>query len=172
MEVFHDNFIFLGQFVLKCSLIEDENLQQIFFSKISFFTSITILPEHIQKVIFILQEWQPFFSQLSIKYKNYWKDVINTFYLLFFNNTEFQKNTTYIEKLWTLLIKKYMISFNEEKKSSNNLITKEERENIKKIYNMVKNIVNKITNSQKINWFESTKNMIKLYFPEVLVDSN
>ena len=38
-------------------------------------------------------------------------------------------------------------------------------------YIMVEGIVHKITNSQKLNWFESTKNMIKLYFPEILVDS-
>ena len=24
-----------------------------------------------------------------------------------------------------------------------------------------------LSNSQKLNWFESTKNMIKLYFPEI-----
>ena len=64
-----------------------------------------------------------------------------------------------------------MISFNEEIKVNNNLSTKEVIETIKKIYIMVKNIVQKITNSQKLNWFESTINTIKLYFPEILVDS-
>ena len=89
------------------------------------------------------------------------------------NNPSIQNNTSDIEKLWTLLIKKYMITFNDENKKSENSYNekKEEIEIVKKIYIMVEGIVHKITNSQKLNWFESTKNMIKLYFPEVLVDS-
>ena len=93
------------------------------------------------------------------------------FYAIFMNNPAIQNNTTEIEKLWTLLIKKYMISFNDENKINNNYSTKEEIETIKKIYIMVEGIVHKITNSQKLKWFESTKNMIKLYFPEILLDS-
>ena len=95
------------------------------------------------------------------------------FYFIFMNNPAIQNNSTEIEKLWTLLIKKYMITFNDEYKMSNNSYNemKEEIEIIKKIYIIVEGIVHKITNSQKLNWFESTKNMIKLYFPEILVDS-
>ena len=89
------------------------------------------------------------------------------------NNPSIQNNSTDIEKLWTLIIKKYMITFNEENKMNENSCSgnKEEIEIIKKIYITVEGIVHKITNSQKLNWFESTKNMIKLYFPEVLVNS-
>ena len=170
-EFYNSVFIFLCQFAMKCALIEDEKIQKLFFTQISFFVNKPIPQGYISKVINILQEWQPFFSQLNIKYKDYWKDVIKMFYALFINNPEIQNNTTEIEKLWTLLIKKYIISFNDENKKNNNFSIKEEIETIKKIYNIVENIVRKITNSQKLNWFESTKNMIKLYFPEILVDT-
>ena len=170
-EFYNSLFIFLGQFSLKCSLIEDQKIQKLFFKQITFFVSRPIPHGYISKVINILQEWHQFFVQLNEKYKNFWKDVIQMFYILFMNNPAIQNNTTEIEKLWTLLIKKYMISFNDENKMNNNYSTKEEIETIKKIYIMVENIVHKITNSQKLNWFESTKNMIKLYFPEILVDS-
>ena len=93
------------------------------------------------------------------------------FHALFMNTPSIQNNTTEIEKLWTLLIKKYMTSFNDENKINNNYSTKEEIETIKNIYIMVEKIVQKITNSQKLVWFESTKNMIKLYFPEILVEA-
>ena len=170
-EFYNSLFIFLEQFAMKCALIEDEKIQQLFFTQISFFVSKPIPQGYISKVINILQEWHQNYIQLNIKYSNFWKDVINMFYAIFMNNPAIQNNTTDIEKLWTLLIKKYMISFNDENKINNNMSTKEEIETIKKIYIMVKNIVQKITNSQKLNWFESTKNMIKLYFPEILVDS-
>ena len=173
-DFFNSIFIFCEQFCLKSALIEDENIQQKFFSQISFFVSRPVPPSLVQKVINLMQDWHQYFSQLKIKYKNFWKDVINMFYNLFMNNPTIQNNSTDIEKLWTLLIKKYMISFNDENKNSENSTyseNKEEIEIIKKIYIMVEGIVHKITNSQKLNWFESTKNMIKLYFPEVLVDS-
>ena len=173
-DFFNSIFIFCEQFCLKSALIEDENIQQKFFSQISFFVSRPVPPSLVQKVINLMQDWHQYFSQLKIKYKNFWKDVINMFYNLFMNNPTIQNNSTDIEKLWTLLIKKYMISFNDENKNSENSTyseNKEEIEIIKKIYIMVEGIVHKITNSQKLNWFESTKNMIKLYFPQVLVDS-
>ena len=173
-DFFNSIFIFCEQFCLKSALIEDENIQQKFFSQISFFVSRPVPPSLVQKVINLMQDWHQYFSQLKIKYKNFWKDVINMFYNLFMNNPTIQNNSTDIEKLWTLLIKKYMISFNDENKNSENSTyseNKEEIEIIKKIYIMVEGTVHKITNSQKLNWFESTKNMIKLYFPEVLVDS-
>ena len=171
-EFFNSIFIFLEQFCLKSALIENETIQKKFFSQISFFVSKTIHQSLIQKVINLLQDWHQYFSQLKIKYQNFWKDVINMFYCLFMNNPSIQNNTSDIEKLWTLLIKKYMITFNDENKMSENSYNekKEEIEIVKKIYIMVEGIVHKITNSQKLNWFESTKNMIKLYFPEVLVD--
>ena len=173
-DFFNSIFIFLEQFCLKSALIEDEIIQQKFFSQISFFVSLPIPPTLVPKVINLVQDWHQYFSQLKIKYKNFWKDVINMFYCLFMNNPSIQNNSTDIEKLWTLLIKKYMISFNDENKNSEKTVyseNKEEIEIIKKIYIMVEGTVHKITNSQKLNWFESTKNMIKLYFPEVLVDS-
>ena len=170
-EFYNSFFIFLGQFSMKCSLIEDEEIQKLFFSQMVFFNSKPIPQGYISKVINILQEWHQCFAGLKIKYQNFWKDVINLFYGLFMNNPSIQNNTTDIEKLWTLLIKKYMISFNDENKINNNLSTKEEIETIKNIYVMVEKIVHKITNSQKLNWFESTKNMIKLYFPEILVEA-
>ena len=172
-ENFNSIFIFLMQFCLKSALIEDENIQKKFFSKISFFLENPLPPSSIQKVINLLQDWHQYFAQLKIKYENFWKDVINMFYSLFMNNPAIQNNSTDIEKLWILLIKKYMITFNDENKMSENSYSdkKEEIEIIKKIYMMVEKIVHKITNSPKLNWFESTKNMIKLYFPEILVDS-
>ena len=172
-EFFNSIFIFLMQFSLKSALIEDENIQKKFFSKISIFVERPIPQSMIQKVINLVQDWHQYFAQLKIKYQNFWKDVINMFYALFMNNPAIQNNSTDIEKLWTLLIKKYMITFNDENKMSENPYSdkKEEIEIIKKIYIMVEGIVHKITNSQKLNWFESTKNMIKLYFPEILVDS-
>ena len=170
-EFYNSVFIFLCQFTMKCALIEDEKIQKLFFTQISFFVNKPIPQGYISKVINILQEWHQYFSQLNIKYQDYWKDVINMFYALFINNPEIQNNTTEIEKLWTLLIKKYIISFNDENKINSNYSRKEELETLKKIYNIVENIVHKITHSQKLNWFESTKNMIKLYFPEILVDS-
>jgi hypothetical protein len=171
-EFFNSIFIFLEQFCLKSALIESETIQKKFFSQISFFVSRSIPQTLIQKVINLLQDWHQYFSQLKIKYQNFWKDVINMFYCLFMNNPSIQNNTSDIEKLWTLLIKKYMITFNDENKMSENSSNekREEIEIVKKIYIMVEGIVHKITNSQKLNWFESTKNMIKLYFPEVLVD--
>ena len=170
-EFYNSFYIFLGQFSMKCSLIEDEEIQKLFFSQMTFFNSKPIPQGYISKVINILQEWHQCFAGLKIKYQNFWKDVINLFYGLFMNNPSIQNNTTDIEKLWTLLIKKYMISFNDENKINSNLSTKEEIETIKNIYVMVEKIVHKITNSQKLNWFESTKNMIKLYFPEILVEA-
>ena len=170
-EFYNSLFIFIGQFTMKCSLIEDEKIQKLFFTHISFFVDKPIPRGYVSKVINILQEWHQHFAQLTIKYKNFWRDVINMFYALFINNPGIQNNSTEIEKLWTLLIKKYMISFNDENKKNNNAFTKEEIETIKKIYNIVEKIVHKITNTQRLNWFESTKNMIKLYFPEILVDS-
>ena len=172
-EFFNSIFIFLEQFCLKSALIEDENIQKTFFSQISFFVARPIPKSQMQKEINLLQDWHQYFSQLKIKYSNFWKDVINMFYCIFMNNPSIQNNSTDIEKLWTLLIKKYMITFNEENKMNENSYSgnKEEIEIIKKIYIMVEGIVHKITNSQKLNWFESTKNMIKLYFPEVLVNS-
>ena len=172
-ENFNSIFIFLMQFCLKSALIEDENIQKKFFSKISFFLDKPLPQSSIQKVINLLQDWHQYFAQLKIKYKNFWKDIINMFYALFMNNPAIQNNSTDIEKLWILLIKKYMITFNDENKMSENSYSdkKEEIEIIKKIYMMVEKIVHKITNSPKLNWFESTKNMIKLYFPEILVDS-
>ena len=172
-DFFNSIFIFLEQFCLKSSLIDDEVIQKLFFSQISFFVSKPIPPSLIPKVMNLLQDWHQYFAQLKIKYKNFWKEVINMFYFIFMNNPAIQNNSTEIEKLWTLLIKKYMITFNDEYKMSNNSYNemKEEIEIIKKIYIIVEGIVHKITNSQKLNWFESTKNMIKLYFPEILVDS-
>ena len=170
-EFYNSFFIFLGQFAMKCALIEDEKKQKLFFSQMTFFNSKPIPPGYNSKVINILQEWHQCFAGLKVKYQNFWKDVINMFYALFMNNPSIQNNTTEIEKLWTLLIKKYMISFNDENKMNSNFSTKEEIETIKNIYIMVEKIVHKITNSQKLNWFESTKNMIKLYFPEILVET-
>ena len=149
-EFYNSVFIFLCQFAMKCALIEDEKIQKLFFTQISFFVNKPIPQGYISKVINILQEWQPFFSQLNIKYKDYWKDVIKMFYALFINNPEIQNNTTEIEKLWTLLIKKYMTSFNDENKMNNNYSAKEEIETIKNIYIIVEKIVQKITNSQKL----------------------
>ena len=169
-EFYNSFFIFLGQFIIKCSLIEDEKIQKLFFTQMPFFVNKPIPQGYISKVINILNEWHQYFAPLKIKYQNFWKDVINLFYALFMNNQAIQNNTTEIEKLWTLLIKKYMISFNDENKMNNNFSTKEEIETIKNIYIMVEKIVHKITNSQRLNWFESTKNMIKLYFPEILVE--
>ena len=170
-EFYSSLFIFLAKFAMKCSLIEDAKLQQLFFTQLSFFVSKPIPHGNISNFMDILQDWHQYFTKLNIKYSSFWKDVINMFYAIFMNNPAIRNNTTDIEKLWTLLIKKYMISFNEEIKTNNSLTTKEEIETIKKIYIMVKNIVQKITNSQKLNWFESTINTIKLYFPEILVDS-
>ena len=172
-ELFNSIFIFLMQFCLKSSLIEDEIIQKKFFSKISFFVEKPIPQSQIPKLINLLQDWHQYFAQLKIKYDIVWKDVVNMFYCLFMNNPSIQNNSTDIEKLWTLLIKKYMISFNEENKLNANSYSgkKEEIEIVKKIYIMVEKIVHKITNSPKLNWFESSKNMIKLYFPEILVDS-
>ena len=172
-ELFNSIFIFLMQFCLKSSLIEDEIIQKKFFSKISFFVEKPIPQSQIPKLINLLQDWHQYFAQLKIKYDIVWKDVVNMFYCLFMNNPSIQNNSTDIEKLWTLLIKKYMISFNEENKLNANSYSgkKEEIEIVKKIYIMVEKIVHKITNSQRLNWFESSKNMIKLYFPEILVDS-
>ena len=170
-EFYNSFFIFLGQFSLKCSLIEDEKVQKLFFTQMSFYVKKPIPQGYISKVINILEEWHKCFPQLKIKYQNFWKDVINMFHALFMNNPAIQNNTTEIEKLWTLLIKKYMTSFNDENKMNNNYSAKEEIETIKNIYIMVEKIVQKITNSQKLIWFESTKNMIKLYFPEILVET-
>ena len=170
-EFYNSFFIFLGQFSLKCSLIEDEKVQNSFFSHMSFFVEKPIPQGYISKVINILEEWHKYFPKLKIKYQNFWKDVIKMFHALFMNNPAIQNNTTEIEKFWTLLIKKYMTSFNDENKMNNNYSTKEEIETIKNIYIMVEKIVQKITNSQKLIWFESTKNMIKLYFPEILVET-
>ena len=170
-DFYNSLFMFMEQFTMKCSLIEDEKIQKIFFNQTSYFISKPIPQGYTSKVITILEEWHKNFAQLNIKYKDFWKDVINMFYLLFMNNPKIQTNTTDIEKFWTLLINKYMISFNDENKKNNNLSIEEEIETIKKIYNIVQTIVNKITNSQRLNWFESTKNLIKLYFPEILVES-
>ena len=49
-------------------------------------------------------------------------------------NPSIQNNTTEIEKLWTFLFKKYMISFNDENKTNNNFSKREEIEAIKNIY--------------------------------------
>jgi len=92
-------------------LIEDEKIQKLFFTHISFFVDKPIPRGYVSKVINILQEWHQNYIQLNIKYSNFWKDVINMFYAIFMNNPAIQNNTTDIEKLWTLLIKKYMISF-------------------------------------------------------------
>ena len=92
-DFFNSIFIFLEQFCLKSALIEDEIIQQKFFSQISFFVSRPIPPTLVPKVINLVQDWHQYFSQLKIKYKNFWKDVINMLYCLFMNNPSIQNNT-------------------------------------------------------------------------------
>ena len=168
---FYSNFfIYLGQFSLKCSLIEDEELQKIFFEEINFFSSKQIPQGKCSQIINILTEWHPHFVKLQNKYNNFWKDVFNLFHALFENNPEVQKDTSNIEALWTLIIKKYLISLNDERNKKKLGEPVEELAVVKKIYIIVRNIVNKITNTQKLGWFESTKNTIKLYFPGVIED--
>ena len=169
-EFYSNFFIYLSQFTLKCSLIEDEEIQKIFFEKINFFTSKQIPKGKCSQVINILNEWYPNFVKLQIKYNNFWKDVISLFHALFENNPEVQKDTSNIEAIWSLLIKKYLIALNDEWKKKKLGEPVEELAIVKKIYIIVRNIVNKITNSQKLGWFESTKNTIKLYFPGVIED--
>ena len=45
------------------------------------------------------------------------------------NNPSIQNNSTDIEKLWTLLIKKYMITFNEENVWRNHILFNREGQN-------------------------------------------
>ena len=75
--------------------------------------------------------------------------------------------------LWNLFVRKYLISYVDDVKKNNKTISKGASDEIKKIYDHVNNIVknnlsNGNTTDTKISWWTSTKNTIKLYFPDII----
>ena len=104
---------------------------------------------------------------LKNKYDKFYEDIFKFFYLLFTNNEDLKLNYKEIEKLWNTFCRKYLISYvdtNKNKKENDNCIII-----IKKNYDTVKEIVKFLNLGNKdISWWESTKNSIKLYFPQIL----
>ena len=125
------------------------------------------------QIITILTNWHQPFLNLQIKYENFWEDVFTIFYLLFINNEEITNSICEMENLWNLFVRKYLISYVDDVKKNNKTISKGASDEIKKIYDHVNNIVknnlsNGNTTDTKISWWTSTKNTIKLYFPDII----
>lgn len=170
-------YIYLAQFCFKCALVENEN------SQIKFSENLIVLFERPKiplvrygQIINILVNWHQPFVNIKKKYENYWDDVFKIFYLLFINNEDVANSSTEMENLWNLYLKKYLISYVDVMKKENKKINESAHEDIKKIYEFVKNIVkNNLSNGNNENngnvgWWNATKNTIKLYFPDIVKD--
>jgi hypothetical protein len=89
--------------------------------------------------------------------------------MILINNPEIKNTKKEIEDLWNLFIKKYLVSYVDEhkkKETENEEVTKI----IKKIYDLVKDIAknNSSNGNEDVSWWDSTNNMIKLYFPNII----
>jgi hypothetical protein len=163
-----DLYIYLGQFCLKMSLVENEEIQNKFFNCLFYlYEKIKIPIERYSQINELIINWHPAFMLLKNKYDKFYEDIFKFFYLLFTNNEDLKLNYKEIEKLWNTFCRKYLISYvdtNKNKKENDNCLII-----IKKNYDTVKEII-KFLNLENIDvsWWESTKNSIKLYFPQIL----
>ena len=163
-----DLYIYLGQFCLKISLVENEEIQNKFFNCLFYlYENIKIPIERYSQINELIINWHPAFMLLKNKYDKFYEDIFKFFYLLFTNNEDLKLNYKEIEKLWNTFCRKYLISYvdtNKNKKENDNCLII-----IKKNYDTVKEII-KFLNLENIDvsWWESTKNSIKLYFPQIL----
>ncbi len=163
-----DLYIYLGHFCLKISLVENEEIQNKFFNCLFYLYEKTKIPiERYSQINELIINWHPAFMLLKNKYDKFYEDIFKFFYILFTNNEDLKINHKEIEKLWNTFVRKYLISYvdtNKNKKENDNCIII-----IKKNYDTVKEIVKFLNLGNKdISWWESTKNSIKLYFPQIL----
>ena len=167
-------YLYVAQFCFKCALTENENAQIKFTENIIVMLEKAKIPlVRYNQIITILTNWHQPFLNLQIKYENFWEDVFTIFYLLFINNEEITNSICEMENLWNLFVRKYLISYVDDVKKNNKTISKGASDEIKKIYDHVNNIVknnlsNGNTTDTKISWWTSTKNTIKLYFPDII----
>ena len=163
-----DLYIYLGQFCLKISLVENEEIQNKFFNCLFYlFEKIKIPLVRYSQINELIINWHPAFMLLQKKYDKFYEDIFKFFYILFINNEDLKTNQNELEKLWNTFCKKYLISYVDTKQNKNEnndclLI-------IKKNYDTVNEMV-KFLNSGNVDvsWWESTKNSIKLYFPQII----
>lgn len=169
--------IMLIHFCFKCTLVENKEIQKEFLNilKLIFEEKIIIFVRY-KQLIDILNKFYNGFSCISLKCDSFWDDILYIFFLIITKNDQISTSEKEIELLWCLFSKKYLISFVDENKKSNKAIKKCTLENITKIYKFINGIVknnlangkNEIDKGGRIIWWESTKNTIKLYFPEIL----
>jgi hypothetical protein len=163
-----DLYIYLGQFCLKISLVENEEIQNKFFNCLFYlYEKIKIPIERYSQINELIINWHPAFMLLKKKYDKFYEDIFKLFYILFTNNKDLKTNHKEIEKLWSTFCRKYLISYVDTNKNKN------ENDNcliiIKKNYDTVNEIVKFLNlGNIDVSWWESTKNSIKLYFPQIL----
>ena len=101
---------------------------------------------------------------LKKKYDKFFEDIFQFFFILF-SNEDLKTNQKEIEKLWNSFCRKYLISFVDTNKNNfDNCLPI-----IKKNYDVVHKIVKFLNEGNNdISWWESNKNSIKLYFPQIV----
>ncbi len=166
-----DLYLYLIQFTFKCSLIENEETQKSFIILIpTLFKEPKIPLVRFKQIIEILNNWYQPFCYIKNKYDKYWYTVFEIIYMILINNPEIKNTKKEIEDLWNLFIKKYLVSYVDEHKKKKENENEEVTKIIKKIYDLVKDIAknNSSNGNEDVSWWDSTNNMIKLYFPNII----
>jgi hypothetical protein len=122
-------FVFMLEFLLKCVLIENETIQIQYVEKLHKLIESSVIPIFRFKDIYNqLSSFYNSFLNLKLKHENLWIKVFIIFKILLSNNEELYNSTNDIEILWSLFIKKYLISYVDHMKRMN-----KKDENLKQI---------------------------------------
>ena len=160
-----DLYIYLSQFCLKISLVENEEIQKKFFNCLFYLFEKKKIPlVRYTQINELILNWYPAFMSLKKKYDKFFEDIFQFFFILF-SNEDLKTNQKEIEKLWNSFCRKYLISFVDTNKNNfDNCLPI-----IKKNYDVVHKIVKFLNEGNNdISWWESNKNSIKLYFPQIV----
>jgi hypothetical protein len=112
-------YYFILQFCFNSILIENEGLQRKYMSLCLEMFEVCSLPLYKYKELTtLLTVFYNRFSLLKAKYEEFWPDIFKLFFLIFTNNNDLYTSTSEIETLWTLFIKKFIISFVDYKKKN------------------------------------------------------
>lgn len=113
-------FMFLLDFSLKSSVIENEELQHKFIEiLILMFTSSKVPLLKFKEIGLLMNNYYNSFANLKSKYSNYWVDIFKLFYAILSNNEELLNSQNDIDTLWNLFIRKFLISFVDYNKKTN-----------------------------------------------------
>ena len=165
-------YIYIAQFCFKCSLNINEQVQMKFIGNITkMFNKERIVIPFVKyaEILNILSNWHEPFVNLRKLYSGCWKDVFEIFYCLLSNNDGMKTHFEEMEKWWILFIRKYTVSYVDQKKCQGFIENIDECEkNLIKVYEYVRDVIIGNEIKDKPQWWESTKNTIRLYFSNLM----